>query len=611
MSRDSSPTPSIIANDTEERIQDDEASASADNFSNPASLVNVNEPQDESNARTPLIRRPGQQQSLLKRFKDYMADPSFSELPHIPRYKWWPAITLTTQAVLPAELFFNGFLLASILSGVDDFYTDHGWGNETLIRATQGVLSVTALFGLIADITAVSPAEDAYGLLTRARDRNNTQDIKATLIKIIGWSTVALSQLGYAGIGTPDAVAVGQLNQTLFDGPSSITTVAAVYFLLASLGYYNLFLTKKIFAHSKALVNTTAEFIQNLLDLKKSMLLNIARHPGDSLDKTLRLLVVATDATINNAYRVITTMFSVYEINSFLSFGNKATQLLMISSGTSTGITTYMTRVLGQAEKASAKNNPFYFNDWWDFVSGFLVNSKTPDALAKGIPFLIFCILSDAIPLGVGVTLVSLLMTSNLYVGYCQRDNNSNRENRAQSLGQETYRMIGINEATLQEPEEIEQYKEQLQNKMIQKHTTKRMNYAITSINSLARVAKLIAFRDFIQTLFNNAFPEIFSLNPQLSATQIDMLCLMIGYAVARNDFETYQGAMKETIINIRTKWSLRNKEDSPATNWFSALFTPLAAYPNKVIKNRISEIKADEERVRDAARAAAFSTTL
>ena len=512
----------------------------------------------------------------LSRLSDYMKEAPFENIPLMSRGRWWVALSLAVQSIMPAEVFFHIFTVQALLPGVADLYKDHGYSNEVAIDISRILVLILAeLPNFFGDCTAISPSEEARAILKKFEQEHTSPEsfadsrAKKIAYYIASITLLLIAQLGYAALASTDAIAVGRLSSN----PATVTALA-IYFITFCLVYYNLFLTKKTFTHVEAIINGLDSMVTNFRKNILFAFFNPFEAFKITLDVSARQLSVFLDVSLNNAYRVIVTLYTIYILNDegTIKFGN-STKYLMILGAISTALATYTQRYLSQLKSVSREEHPFKFYGTQDFLYRFFINKKSVLALSRGMPFATILYYFNAASLPVSIIAGTLLTLTNLYVRYIQMPL------KDEEAGLPHYRDENQDTATTKEKKlDAEEISEKRFDELVEKRQTPKVINRINAINVAARIARAIALREFIKTLLTRALPEMFDIHLRSDWIAIDSVWIFVAAAVAENDFYTFTANLTENISTALVKWDIRKSPDS--FGFMRGFFTPKGAYP-------------------------------
>lgn len=521
--------------------------------------------------------------TALGRFSSYMKEPAFKNIPLMPRWRWWIALSLGVQAILPAEVFFHIFTVQALLPSVGDLYKDHGYSNNVAIDITRILVIILAeLPNFLGDCTAISPSEEARAILKKFEQKHKGPEsfahsrFKTICYYAASITLLVIAQLGYASLASTDAIAAGRLSSN-----PALVNFQAAYFLIFCLIYYNLFLTKKTFKHVEAIINGLDSMITNCRRNILFAAFNPLEAIKNSLDVLARQFSVFMDVSLNNAYRIIVTLYTVYILNDekTVVFGS-FTKNLMIICALSTALATYTQRYLSQLESVGRKEYPFIFDNAGDFLYRFFINKKSILSIFRGAPLAIILYSLEATSLPTAIILGALYTLNNLYVRYIQLPSKPEDENLPKTQN-------NVDTATVKETElNAEETSEKLFNERIKTRQTPKVINTINAINVAARLARAIALREFIRTLLTKALPEMFDIHLRSDWVVVDAIWVFVAAAVAENDFYTFTANLTENISTALVKWDIRKSPDS--FGFMRGIFTPKGAYPINALEETL-----------------------
>ena len=492
----------------------------------------------------------------------YLCRPCFENIPSIKRWQWWLIVSLTIQTVIPNEIFFNGFFAFSIWYAVKDFFSDHDIDLPILVMITQIVaLSLLLPSRLVGDCSTISPAEKGRVVLKLLSNvthfiPNSYSKLAAFLYATLGILFTLFSLIGYFAMSISDAISVGKLNEFV-DGPYAVNIFFTGYTLFFGMFFYTLFLTGKLFAHLRGII----ELFFN----------NSHQHYSriECADLIIRHIGVFIDTTINNFFRIIISLYSVYIVNyeGIINLG-ESTSNLMTLCALSTGITTYLTRYRDQFAAIDIDTYPAYFDGFNKQFLRKIFNAKSILALLRGV-FLTTALfklellsLSPSIALGVFVCLI------NLYTRYMQ--------NQHPRYDDDSLALVNADIST-------EQYAETLFNNLIKTEQAAGMSSRVTAINIMSQLAQAVASREFIHRLIFNALPQMYHWHLPKNAWAVDATWMFFLMSLVENNFHTYKEDLDENIPTFKIKFRLRNEPGAPGL--FSSYVTPKGAYPIDVLE--------------------------
>lgn len=380
-------------------------------------------------------RFTGYTSAAASRVKHYLTSPIFCNMPQLPRWQWWCSASLTVQEILPAELFYNVFLVYSVLNAISAFYQGINLDSKWAILATQIAGLATVGTNLLVDLTAVTPAEDAVfavnliknlfkGEWSAPKGFNNSW--KAPTFFMVTGLILAFQQLGFAGLGSTDGIALQDLlnswNIKMSESDqSSLSTGATIYFTVVGTLYYNMFVGKNVPSHVEALINY-ASWLGNKLLHPIDSLTYLKDHPFSIVDRTARYTTALFDITCNNIYRTVATMYSIYTLNAsgVVNLGKDTTKILMLLGAASTVISTLMQRSLRQLNSISPEKYPLpEWTGWKNFLSDFLFNKESAYNILRVLPIALIPLTTDAITPVIPAITAFLIGSCNLYGTYC------------------------------------------------------------------------------------------------------------------------------------------------------------------------------------------------
>lgn len=380
--------------------------------------------------------------SAASQVKNYLTSPTFPHIPELARWQWWLSAALTVQEILPAELFYNIFLGYSVLNAVSAFYQGINLHGNAVILATKIASLATVATNFLVDLTAVTPAEDAVFAIRTIQNlfkgkwsapQNFSGSWKAPTFFALTGLILAFQQLGFAGLGSTDGIALQDLLNSwdidMSEGTqSTLTTAATVYFTIVGTLYYNMFVGKNVPSHVEALINYLS-WLGSKLSSPIDSLKYLKNHPFSIPDRLARYITALFDLICNNIYRTAATMYSIYTLNDsgVVNLGKDITTLLMLLAAISTVIATLMQRSLRQLNSVSPDKHPTpEWTGWKNFLSDFLFNKESLYNILRVLPIAMIPLTTDAINPAIPAITAAFIASCNLYASYCTTTKRNN-----------------------------------------------------------------------------------------------------------------------------------------------------------------------------------------
>jgi hypothetical protein len=424
---------------------------------------------------------------------------------------------------------------------------------EKILAGFCGVLGAVDLVG---ELLIVNPIEAAESLLpkTNPSDSNHTSRHSCTDVAIssFGWFNWVLAQPTYLIGGTADAISIAYLSKSpllKFGYGTPVTLLAFIY--------YNLFMQGKIEKHAE-------EFLKHFLNFRESILWNMLRSPGRSLE-------VIMQSVCNALYRSVCAAYIMDQLLRVMF--DQGNSQVIFDCVVPTFFITFYSSVFSRTLNVINK----YYNPEMAKIDRNILKQTSISKLGLCIDALMTVLragpasilihrygpqnmyLNGALSIGAGL----ILAGQSLHVRYNLR------------LRETAITRTSAAASSLSDENDFVTFAELFEHKK-KSNATRGTKMVATMFNVSSRVARSIAFLGFLVTLNQDILPS-----RELNFLIILCIHQLWGNPTFENELSFFGDFIESNIVYYKTKFQL-SKEGLHSFGFFASLFKSIHEYPSE-----------------------------